>query len=165
MNEVYKNLFVGSQFDYECNPELFDDWYVIHACKEPYHRKALGYTGRSAPKDDPRYLFLYDEKHHLILNMVDADSPDYFRDEMINEAIFYVIEGLKKGKRVLIHCNQGESRAPSLALLLLNQLGVLSCDFDEAIKVFVKFYPDFMPKLGILTYVRRRWAYATKNRN
>jgi predicted protein tyrosine phosphatase len=97
--------------------------------------------------------------------MVDTDSPEFFRDEMINEAIFYVIEGLKKGKHVLIHCNQGESRAPSLALLSLNQLGVLSCDFDEAIKVFVKFYPDYMPKLGILTYVRKRWVHETKNRN
>ena len=165
MKEVYKNLFVGSQSDYESNPKMYDDWYVVHACKEPYHRKALGYTGRSAPKDDPRYLFLYDEKHHLTLNMVDTDSPEFFRDEMINEAIFYVLEGLKKGKHVLIHCNQGESRAPSLALLLLNQLGILSCDFDEAIKVFVKFYPDYMPKLGILTYVRRRWVHETKNRN
>ena len=58
MKEVYKNLFVGSQFDYECNPKMFDDWFVVHACKEPYHRKALGYTGRSAPKDDPRYLYM-----------------------------------------------------------------------------------------------------------
>ena len=62
MKEAYPNLFVGSQTDYESNPKMFDNWFVVHACKEPYHRNALGYTGRSAPKDSPYYLFLYDEK-------------------------------------------------------------------------------------------------------
>ena len=70
MKEVYPNLFVGSQTDYEFNPKLFDDWCVVHACKEPYHRNALGYISKGAPKDCPYYLFLYDEKHHLILNIV-----------------------------------------------------------------------------------------------
>lgn len=56
---------------------MFDDWYVVHACKESYRRKALGYTGRSAPKDSPYYLFLYDKNAHLILNMVDTDSADF----------------------------------------------------------------------------------------
>jgi hypothetical protein len=157
MKEVYKNLFVGSQFDYECNPKMFDDWFVVHACKEPYHRKALGYTGRSAPKDDPRYLFLYDEKHHLILNMVDTDSPEFFRYEMINEAIFYVIEGLKKGKRVLIHCNQGESRAPSLAVLALRKIGVFKGSFSESIVLFRNIYPNYNPKSGIYNYVQFNW--------
>lgn len=163
MKEVYKNLFVGSQSDFESNPTMYDDWYVIHACKEPYHRKALGYTGRSAPKDSPYYLFLYDEKNHLILNMVDTDSPEFFHDEMINEAIAYAIEGLNKGKRVLIHCNQGESRAPSLALLLLNKIGVFACDFDSTLKTFNNLYPRYLPKQGILLYIKRRWICETEN--
>lgn len=163
MREVYKNLFVGSQSDYESNPELFDDWYVIHACKEPYHRKALGYTGRAAPKNSPYYLFLYDRKNHLILNIVDTESPDFFKDEMINEALNYASEGLAKGKRVLIHCNQGESRAPSLALLLLNVLGIYDCNFNEAVNAFVLAYPEYMPKSGIFQYVKRRWKNETQN--
>ena len=31
MKEVYPNLFVGTQADYETNLALFDNWYVVHA--------------------------------------------------------------------------------------------------------------------------------------
>ena len=157
MKEVYKNLFVGSQIDFESNPKMFDDWCVVHDCKEPYHRQALGYIGRSAPKDSPYYLFLYDKKNHLILNMVDTDSSDFFRDEMINEAISYIIKGLTSGKRVLIHCNQGESRAPSLAIFALRKIGVYGGTFNESIILFRSIYPNYNPKSGIYNYLRTHW--------
>ena len=157
MKEVYKNLFVGSQVDFESNMKMFDDWYVVHACKEPYHRQALGYTGRAAPKESPHYLFLYNDKNHLILNMVDTDSPVFFRDEMINEAIVYIIKGLVNGKHVLIHCNQGESRAPSLALLALRKMGVFKGTFSESIILFRNSYPGYNPKSGIYNYIRIHW--------
>ena len=157
MTEVYKNIFVGNQYDYESNKALFDSWAVVHACKEPYHRQALGYTGRAAPKDSPYYLFLYDCKHHLVMNIVDTDSPLYFNDELINEAINYCTNSLKAGKTVLIHCNQGESRAPSIALLLLRRLGVYDCSFEEAVIDFKKRYPFYNPKQGIYLYVQFRW--------
>lgn len=123
MKEVYPNLFIGTESDYENNKTLFDKWCVVHAYKEPYHRNVLGYTGRGAPKESPYYLFLYDEKHHLILNIVDTDDSRFFNDNMINEAINYCINGLNNGKQVLIHCNQGESRVPSLAMLVLRKIG------------------------------------------
>jgi hypothetical protein len=47
MVEIAKNLYIGSQDDYELNVKFQTDWFVIHACKEPYHRQALGYTGRA----------------------------------------------------------------------------------------------------------------------
>lgn len=37
MKEIYKNLYVGSEYDYEINPRSFDDWFAVHACKEPFH--------------------------------------------------------------------------------------------------------------------------------
>ena len=157
MIEVYPNLFVGSQTDYETNPALFDNWYVVHACKEPYHRNALGYTGRGAPKGSPYYLFLYDEKHHLILNMVDTDDPRFFDNKMIDEAISYCIDGLNKGKQVLIHCNQGESRAPSLAILVLRKIGYYKGTFDESLADFKKKCPLFNPKRGIFEYIKSNY--------
>lgn len=56
MIEVAKNLFVGNQNDYENLVKLRNDFSVVHACKEPYHRKVLGYSGRGAPKNHPEYL-------------------------------------------------------------------------------------------------------------
>ena len=51
MKEIHPNLHIGSQDDYENIVKHQDGWFVIHACKEPYHRQTLGYTGRSAPKE------------------------------------------------------------------------------------------------------------------
>ena len=157
MKEVYPNLFVGTQFDYESNPMMFDSWCVVHACKEPYHRNALGYTGRGAPKDSPHYLYLYNGKHHLILNIVDADDPRFFDDKMIDEAINYCINGLNNGKQILIHCNQGESRAPSLAMLVLRRVGYYKGTFTESFLDFRNKYPLYAPKQGIFKYIQLRW--------
>lgn len=46
MIEVYPKLFVGNQQDYDLTVKTQADWRVVHACKEPYHRQALGYGGR-----------------------------------------------------------------------------------------------------------------------
>ena len=157
MKEVYPNLFVGTESDYENNKALFDKWCVVHACKEPYHRNALGYTGRGAPKDSPYYLYLYDEKHHLILNIVDTDDPRFFDNKMIDEAINYCIKGLNNGKQVLIHCNQGESRAPSLAILVLRKLGYYKGTFEESLIDFRNKYPLYNPKRGIFEYIKSKF--------
>ena len=157
MIEIYKNLFVGSEYDYEINKHIFNDWMVVHACKEPYHRKALGYTGRAAPKDSLHYYFLYDIHNHLILNIVDVLDPRFFNDGMIDEAINYCLTGLQNGKKVLIHCNQGESRAPTIALMVLKRLNVVPDDFDEALNHLKSIYKEFNPNDGILEYARNRW--------
>lgn len=157
MVEVFENIFVGNQNDYESNKSLFNSWAVVHACKEPYHRQALGYTGRGAPKDSPYYLYLYDSKHHLVLNIVDTDSPIYFSNELIDEAINYSVNSLKAGKKLLIHCNQGESRAPSIALLLLKRLGIYHCSFEDAVADFKKKYPQYDPKPGIFEFIKIKW--------
>jgi len=157
MVEIYKNLYVGSEIDYELNPRSFDDWFVVHACKEPFHRQALGYTGRATPKDSPYYLFLYDIHNHLILNIVDTQDSSFFNDVMIDEAIKYCIDGLAKEKKVLIHCNQGESRAPTIALMVLKKLNVASIDFDDVVDHLTSIYEIYNPKNGILEYTRNRW--------
>ena len=39
MLEVYPNLFVGSMVDYETIVSSQTGWAIVHACKEPYHRR------------------------------------------------------------------------------------------------------------------------------
>jgi hypothetical protein len=50
MIEIHPNLYIGNEHDYEFNVRRESGWCIVHACKEPYHRQALGYTGRAAPK-------------------------------------------------------------------------------------------------------------------
>lgn len=115
MKEIYPNLHIGSQDDYENIVKHQDGWFVIHACKDPYHRQALGYTGRSAPKEHPEYLIAY-RGNRLILNLVDAPDPAYIPKEIIDEAIKAIGINIVNHK-VFVHCNQGQSRSAVIGLL------------------------------------------------
>jgi len=75
MIEIYPNLYIGNEDDYESKVRSETGWCVVHACKDPYHRQALGYTGRAAPKEHPEYLIARRD-NQLILNLVDADHTD-----------------------------------------------------------------------------------------
>jgi hypothetical protein len=155
MIEVYSNLFVGSADDYERLKNNMVGWAVVHAAKDPYHRNAVGYSGRSAPKG-PEYLFAY-RNGQLFLNIVDVQDERFFSKELIDEAVRYTINNLRLGKKVLIHCNQGESRAPVIAMLTMHKLGVLPDDFLEAEDAFADKYPIYAPGKGIRAYAIHHW--------
>ena len=55
----------------------------------------------------------------LYLNLIDPPNPAYIPKEIIDAALEFIDKGLKDGKRVLVHCNQGESRSPGIGLLYL----------------------------------------------
>ena len=103
MKEIVHNLYIGSQDDYEHIVKQEPGWRVIHACKEPYHRDALGYKGRGAPKDSPEYFFAY-RGSDLILNLVDAASSQYIPKQIIEEAIHFIAKYIGESK-ILVHCN------------------------------------------------------------
>lgn len=116
MIEVDKNLFVGAEID-EHRIRGQSDWYVIHACKEPFHRQALGYSGRAASKDHPEYLIARREGR-LILNLVDVDNASFVSPVIIDAALEAIAANIAT-KKVLVHCNQGQSRSPAIAFLYL----------------------------------------------
>jgi hypothetical protein len=159
MIEVHPNFFVGNQQDYDFGVAGQEGWAVVHACKEPYHRQALGYRGRGAPRDHPEYLVAR-RGNRLILNIVDANDPAFFAKEMIDAALDFIDEGLAENRRVLVHCNEGESRSPCIALLYMAaRLGVLpKYSFEVAEDQFKAIYPNYNPKPGIREHVRQNWA-------
>lgn len=156
MIEVSPNLFVGSQDDL---PEAeTQEFYIIHAAKEPWHRKTLGYApGKAAPKSDPRYLVSVADDG-IALNLIDAADVAYIPHELVNTALRLTHEKLVEFK-VLIHCNQGKSRAPSIALLYLARYtNALSGDYGQAMHDFKRLYPDYAPAQGMADFVRLNWA-------
>jgi len=158
MIEVHPNLFVGDEEDYEFGVVGQEGWAVIHACREPYHRQALGYRGRGAPKYHPEYLVAR-RGNRLILNIVDVDNPTFFDKGMIDAALGFIDEALAQGSRVLIHCNQGESRSPAIALLYMAaRLGALPTESLEAAEdQFRAIYPGYNPKPGIRGHLHQYW--------
>lgn len=154
MIEVARCLYVGSQADYE-GATWGSDWYFVHACKEPHHREALGYTGRAAPKDHPEYLWAH-RPGRLILNIVDAADPQYIQQAMIDEAVRFIRDHISTGQNVFIHCNQGRSRSPTIAMLAIAP--GLSADFIAAEEQFNGLYPPFAPARGMREFARANWS-------
>jgi hypothetical protein len=174
MREVFPNLYCGNDEDWlnlkkEHIPgrevdQPTDDWAVLHAAKEPCHRQFVGYTGRGCPKESPEYLWA-ERGNRLALNIVDAPKPEFFDKSMIDKAIDYIDEKLKTGMKVLVHCNQGESRSPSICMLYMVSRGIPSMgkncrtsdSFEECEAQFMQIYPEYNPGAGIRGFVKEHW--------
>jgi hypothetical protein len=164
--EIFPNLYVGTGHDLihvdDGAKGIKEGWYVISAAKEPWHREALGYTGRGAPKDHIEYL-IANRTRRLILNLVDVDNPEFIREEIIAAARENISMALERGDKVLVHCNQGGSRAPTIALLWLHAHDpeYAGLDYDGAAEKFREVYPDFAPANGMEGYARANWEKAS----
>lgn len=153
MFQVSENLFVGNEND--C---FFDEkagWAVIHASKSPCHQTIIGYKGSLPPNHI--YYLIYEKGPHLFLNMIDPPIP-LFKPELFTRSLDFIDKYIPTSK-VLLHCNQGESRAPSLALLYLAKRGKKITDenFLLAFNDFKKIYPYYQPGNGIATYLSQNW--------
>lgn len=163
MLEVYHNLFVGSQSDYE-STKIDENSFVLHAAKEPYHRAFVWYKW-NCDKDNPEYLRAVRGKE-IALNLVDAKESKYFNYDLIFGVVKDALNILIAGQKVYIHCNQGESRAPSIALLILLGLHGVSDEYELALKQFQDIYPQYNPNQGVKDFIRENWekfVEASKN--
>lgn len=157
MTEIYENLYVGSDEDFKSITDL-EDWYIIHACKEPYHRQLLGYTGRSCDSNHPEYLYA-ERDDALYLNMVDATNEKYIPNKIMIKAISTIHDKLNAGKKVLVHCNKGESRSPSICLLYLKYINYFyDFSYDKAKELFRGMYPRYSPNSGVDNWLRNHWV-------
>ena len=168
MREVFKNLWIGNEKDFNelCNQNAINElmpfyhpegWAIVHSCKEPFHRSFVGYSGRGAPKDHPEYLWA-ERWNRLALNIVDAPKPEFFDMGMIGKALNFIEQKLSEGLKVLVHCNQGESRSPSIALLYLIKQDIIKGDtLEDCEAEFMKVYPEYNPGAGIRGFVKEHW--------
>lgn len=114
MIEVEDGIYIGCDADVD---EFYGEHagFCIHAAKEPYHRKAVGYTGRAAPKDSDEYLIAERDTFNAY-NLVDSPKPEFIPREIFDHAAQTVADMLEKGVPVLINCNQGKSRSVGIYL-------------------------------------------------
>ncbi len=156
MLEVLERVHIASMLmgcpRSQCGPECA----VIHACKHPCHQEAVGYTG-NLDKQHPNYLTL-ERGNDLYLNMIDPPVP-LFPPELFHAAMDFADKHWQAGRRVLFHCNQGRSRAPSLVILFAaKRRGFISNEsFETAREEFEQRYQLYAPGKGIETFLRKKW--------
>lgn len=153
MKQVHERVFVGS--DADCRVAQRAEISIVHGCKT-CHQAELKYTG-ALPVAHPKYLSV-ERDNNLFLNIVDPPIP-LFRMESFEHFLKFASERYAGGESLLVHCNQGRSRAPSLALLFLaKKLGVIgNGSFNVARSDFQHLYPSYAPGQGIERFLKEHW--------
>lgn len=137
-----------------CSHEHSDTLAIVHACKDPCHRCAVGYKEKSLPATHPQYLSLT-RGNHLYLNLIDPPVP-LFKLESFT-AFFAFVDAQLPHRPVRIHCNKGESRAPSLTLLYRAKRGFLPNESYAAARAAFEAGNAYKPSKGIETYLGENW--------
>jgi len=152
------NLYIGSRIDINLTNDT--DWAYAHVTKKS-HQGRLGYF-KALPSNHPNYLFL-EENNHLYVNWVDAPQPRFY-DFPTGQGIYNFMRVLDfidkwiKDRKVLIHCDLGESRSPTTGLVYLaKRMNALpNTGYEDARKEFIKLYPNYNPN-GIGLFVSENW--------
>ena len=118
---------------------------------------AVGYTARALPSSHAEYLWA-ERGAHLIMNIVDAPVP-IFRTELFTKAIDW-LDDLSTAGAIVVHCNQGLSRAPTVALVYLAKArkALPNESYAAAREAFVKRAPTYAPGAGLVTFLTEHWA-------
>lgn len=153
MIEIRDRLFIGTDSDCRRGNE---EWAIVHACKSPCHQRAVGYKG-SLPQSHPNYLVL-EAGNDLYLNIIDPPKP-LFTPPLFVDFLSFAANQWREDKKILIHCNQGESRAPSLALLFMSKFlhEIPRSSYIEGRREFEKLFRGYRPGTGIQTYLSNNW--------
>lgn len=167
---VYKldnhELYYGSSEDYEfakTSKMLSPGFATLFCAKDPYHKMVVGYEG-NLPKDNQNYLVgEIPAEHIMALNMIDAPKKEFFSDEMILAGIDFIGNELNQ-RDVLVVCNQGQSRSPTMCLMYLMIHGDIPKENSHS-QVFSQFEilaPNWRPNQGILQYCVEFWDRVRK---
>lgn len=164
LNCVYKVNDVGLYYGDEetlCKIILtFDENVSYLLCaKNPFHKNVVGYENKCS-KDHQEYLVAYrPENNVMALNMVDAPKVEFFSDKMIYPAIEFIGKELENHRNVVVICNKGESRSPTMCLMYMMKNNVFdkNLSHSEVFSEFSKLARNWNPRLGILQYCVSYW--------
>lgn len=148
-------IYVGTQADSQLRSD--PAWAVVNTAKT-VHVAVKGWSN-APPRDHPDYL-AFEDGQFLSFNWVDGPSNMY--DWSGPQAFIRALDFIDKWyatKNILINCDLGKSRSPTVALLYLSKrLHLISDDsFAAARQEFQVLYPAYDPK-GIADFVAAHWA-------
>lgn len=148
------NIYVGTREDSRLRHD--PSWAVVNTAKT-VHVEVMGW-GNTPPRDHPHYL-AFEDGQFLSFNWVDGPARmyDWSGPESFIRAMDFVDKWYET-KSILINCDLGQSRSPSVALLYLAKRlhKIDSSSFSSARKEFQALYPAFSPG-GIGDYLTTHW--------
>jgi predicted protein tyrosine phosphatase len=153
MIQVTVGLSIGNDLD--CS-NASNDMAIIHACKT-CHVAILGYKG-SLPQTHPHYL-IYEKENHLYLNMVDMEREllPVYTHPIMKAAMDFIGKHISE-RKILVHCNQGQSRSPAIGLVYLARKGIVANrSYPDAVAELVKLYSGYNPGSGLSLYLQNNW--------
>ena len=86
-----------------------------------------------------------------ILNIIEYNIKDYGDFEymsLFSEIIQQIEKNINENKKILIHCNKGISRAPTLVLAFI--MIKLKKRFEDAFSYIRQIYPKADPNIGFV---------------
>ncbi len=154
-------LYIGSIEDIK-RTDCYE-WAFVHATQR-IHYKIFGWNRKDNKpnKTHPNYI-IHEKESRLSLNWVDGGSHlyDWSGPETFIQVLDFIDKWVEE-KKVLVHCDKGQSRAPTIGLLYLAKRLKMISDksFTSAREEFVKMYPNYFPG-GIGDYVNVKWKEIT----
>jgi hypothetical protein len=148
-------IYVGTKDDSRLRTD--PAWAVVNTAKT-VHVEVKGWSN-APPRDHPHYL-AFEEGQFLSFNWVDGAARMY---EWSGPAAFIraldFIDKWYPTKNILINCDLGQSRSPTIALLYLaKRLHLISdSSFVTARSGFQTLYTGYAPS-GIADFVSTHWA-------
>lgn len=157
MIEISNNLFIGNIID--LSKFSLENDAIVHAT-QTIHYDIMGWDRKytKPTKNHPNYI-VWERENRISLNWV--DGPAYLYEWSGPSTFVRVLDFIEKwivDRNVLIHCDQGISRSPTLGLLFLakRQMSIPNSSFSIARIEFQKIYPLYQPA-GIGDYVDQHW--------
>jgi hypothetical protein len=157
MKQISPNVYVGDDADYEKVKDN-KDWAFVRCCKfgPGGHKDILGYDTQASPEGKNKYWVR--RSNILALNLLDLDDPNFVPTEAIQVALDFIRDNVDE-KKVLIACNAGHSRGPTLGLMWLRTLGRMPYSFIHSSKIYRnEIYPNYDPSPGIEQFARMHWS-------
>lgn len=90
-------------------------------------------------------------KSHLVLEIFDETTFN-LDSQILADALLYIQTCRDKGHNILVHCNAGISRAPSVVILYLMKNQGMS--FDSAFQLVKEARPHIQPNQGFLQQLK-----------
>lgn len=167
MVELFPRIFVGDllacsrRITAPGHDVLSQPHVTVHAARNPCHFESLGWT--TAQPEHEHYL-VHEKGNDLFLNMIDPPEP-LFREKLFLDTFAFIDKHIGNFP-VVIHCNKGNSRAPTLAMLYAIRTGIFSVEsYIDAVIQMRESYSDFKPGRGLQLYVQEKWKELVNGSN